>query len=277
MQYNNCIAIQFLLATYFSNNPLLQYSWLSCNTTPLLALQVTIHKGVLQYNFFSCTPLYCNTIFLLLQYNSNPPSLLSCNTIPILQYNFTSHSSPSFAIQFIAYKTRSQYNFYHSNPSLAKQILVLQYNILLLATLHSNTTMSQYNACIVTQYPYFTWAVAQNSLISAPYFFFVFHHLFFLTLLLDWKTKKNYILFFFIYTTGDTKKLYINFFFSNTSNKFIKNYFHSFFFNFTHCKTLRKIFLLIKFFFHISNHWKTLKKIYMPIFFFIFHNTQINL
>ena len=53
---------------------------------------------------------------------------------------------------------------------------------------------------------------------------------------------------FFIYTIGDTKK-YIHFFsFSNTSNKFIKIYFHSFFFNFTHCKTLRKIFLLINFF-----------------------------
>ena len=81
LQYNNCIAIQFLLATYFSSSPLFQHTWLSCNTTLLLALQVTTQYKYCNAIFFHYTPLYCNTIFLLLQYNSNPPSLLRCNTI----------------------------------------------------------------------------------------------------------------------------------------------------------------------------------------------------
>ena len=52
------------------------------------------------------------------------------------------------------------------------------------------------------------------------------------------------------------------------SNKFIKIYFHSFFFNFTHCKTLRKIFLLIIFFSHFQPLENTKK--FICLFFFSF-------
>ena len=99
---------------------------LSCNTLRCL-LQYTSwsqYTCVLQYNPCQAS-CYCNINFsplhhhIAIQFSSQLHQ--SCNTIPILQYTFTSHSSPSLAIQFIAYKTRSQYNFYHSNPSLAIQ------------------------------------------------------------------------------------------------------------------------------------------------------------
>ena len=70
--------------------------------------------------------------------------------------------------------------------------------------------------------------------------------------------------FFFFKLLENHPKIIFILFFPNTSNKFIKIYFHSFFFNFTHYKTLRKIFLHINnFFFTFPEYFNKFIKIYL--------------
>ena len=162
-------------------------------------------------------------------------------------------------------------------PSLTKvaiQCLGLQYNCLAIQLPCNTIVISQYN------FPPYATIQSDTSCNTKMVLQYNFHYnFFFQPSLLQYKTKvcNTKIFFsqynlgnspktvsalnlFFIYlfifsfiSTRDTKKNYIHFFF-NTSIKFIKIYFYSFFFNFTHCKTLRKIFLLINFLFFISSH-----------------------
>ena len=167
--------------------------------------------------------MYCNTNF---------PSQISCNTIPAIQClaYLLSHNTlyciviqpaqqalPTcntpwcIAIQFLSLEA------YYCNTNF----LILQYKPIKLHPQGCNTIGT-------LQYIFFftiVWAVAQKRFLHQILFFF------------------------FIYLLLETQKNTYPFFFSNTSNKFIEFYFHSFFFNFTHYKTLRKIFLLINFFF----------------------------
>ena len=73
---------------------------------------------------------------------------------------------------------------------------------------------------------------------SAPFVFFVFHHIFFHT-----------------FATGQYLKIHIHIFFSfsGTPNKFLKNLFYSIFFSFTPCKTLENNFLPINEIIFFSN------------------------
>ena len=166
---------------------------LSCNTLRCL-LQYTSwsqYTCVLQYNPCQAS-CYCNTTFsplhhhIAIQFSSQLHQ--SCNTIPILQYTFTSHSSPSLAIQFIVYKTRSQYNFYYSNPSLAiqnkanytpKVVIQFSYCNTIPRQLHPSLAIQSLAKKTNSQY---NWAVAQ---IGLHFFFQLLEH-----------TKKIYTFFF---------------------------------------------------------------------------------
>ena len=128
--YCSQIIVHRLLFIDYYRRPKLQYnpqqpsSLPHCNTLRCIAIQFnhsssllfTIHKGVLQYNFFFPAHLYIviqsSPPSLLFQYNSNPTSLLlqyktKPTTLPRLQYNFP------IAIQSQAnYTLLLQYKFF---------------------------------------------------------------------------------------------------------------------------------------------------------------------
>ena len=159
LQYNTL----FLNASWSQYKGVLQYNLpivlLSCNTIRCL-LQYTSwsqYTCVLKYNPCQAS-CYCNTNFsplhhhIAIQFSSQLHQ--SYNTIPILQYTFTSHSSPSLTIQLIAYKTRSQYNFYHSNPSLAIQNQANYTPKVAIQFFYYNTIPSQLHPSLATQLQY---------------------------------------------------------------------------------------------------------------------------
>ena len=195
---------------------------------------------------------------------------MSCNTISLLQYN--SSLSPPIAKHFLMLQynltpsSKSQYNIvlqYKLSPQAffsAIQFCVLQYNA---STTSPSHVTIQCLSCNTISLPFFSSPLSCNTIFFSSKYnrfcnkFFIF-----------FSKKFFHYVFFSSYFHWRHKNLY-TFFFSNTSNKFIQIYFHSFFFNFTHCKTLRKIFLLINFFFHFQPLENTKKKkIYAYFFYF---------
>ena len=147
-------------------------------------------------------------------------ALPTCNTPWCIAIQFLSLEAYSCNTNFLML----QYKPIKLHPQGCNTIGTLQYNFLFFFTI--------------------VWAVAQKRFLHQIFFFFFqttkhlrkmifFTSSIFFSFICYWRHKKNTY----------------HFFFSNTSNKFIEIYFHSFFFNFTHYKTLRKIFLLINFFF----------------------------
>ena len=176
----------------------------------------------------------------------------------MLQYNLTSSSKSQYNIVL-------QYKFSPQAFFSAIQYCVLQYNA---STTSPSHVTIQCLSCNTISLPFFFSALSLAIQLQGLQYKFFFSsqynrfcsNFFFFNFFFHYN-------FFSSYFHCRHKNLY-TFFFSNTPNKFIKIYFHSFFFNFTHCKTLRKIFLLINFFFLLS-YWKITKKnTYIHFFFF---------
>ena len=124
LQYNTI----FNSHLYYNTLVVLQYNFQPiCNTIPILQYNsslsppIAIHFLMLQYNLALSSKsqhniVYCTTLTQPHQSCNTMPWLaiqLSCNTIILSQYNFY-HSKPSLAIQFSTHQAISQYKFFFS-------------------------------------------------------------------------------------------------------------------------------------------------------------------
>ena len=136
-QYSLCIAIQ---CPQHSSLPQSQYTNVYFNTiSPADRLPMSQYTAVYCDTNLNHQPQYNRR--LAIQFTHCTPKLHYTSPIAI---QFSSHSNPYLAIQFVAYKTRSQYNFFFSfcNTTHPTTHLGLQYNFSFTIQLGSSPNQS---------------------------------------------------------------------------------------------------------------------------------------